>query len=270
MSKSYEIRMGLAMQPLRQPVIRRMIKVLQLPPGSRGLDAGCGLGQQAMLLAQELGPAGRVTGLDTSAELLDYSRGLVEQAGLSDRIALKQGDIAAIPFEDGAFDWVWSCDCVGYAPVDPMPFLREMMRVVRPGGVIAIAAWSSQVMLPGYPRLEARLGATSAGIAPFTYDKDPAGHFLRALGWFNRLGLAQLQAETFAGGCHAPLSQEIRTALAALLEMRWQGAEEELSAEDRAEFARLCTPTSPDFILDSPDYYMLFTYSLFWAVRPAE
>jgi demethylmenaquinone methyltransferase/2-methoxy-6-polyprenyl-1,4-benzoquinol methylase len=53
-----------------------------------------------------------------------------------------------------------------------------------------------------------------------------------------------------------------------LFEMRWPGAAEELPAADRAEFTRLCSPQSPDFILNAPDYYMLFTYTLFRAARP--
>jgi len=52
-----------------------------------------------------------------------------------------------------------------------------------------------------------------------------------------------------------------------LFEMRWEGAQSELSAEDWAEYQRLCQPESPDFILDSPDYYAFFTYSLFYGSK---
>jgi demethylmenaquinone methyltransferase/2-methoxy-6-polyprenyl-1,4-benzoquinol methylase len=55
----------------------------------------------------------------------------------------------------------------------------------------------------------------------------------------------------------------MREALAALLEMRWPGAEGELSESDRAEYLRLSSPDSKDYILDLPDYYAFFTYSLF-------
>ncbi|HUV85678.1 MAG TPA: hypothetical protein VMX79_01035 [bacterium] len=68
---------------------------------------------------------------------------------------------------------------------------------------------------------------------------------------------------------YAPLSSEFREALAALVEMRWPGAEEELTAEKRAEFKRLTQPTSPDFILNAPSYYAFFTYSMFWGRVPA-
>jgi len=66
-----------------------------------------------------------------------------------------------------------------------------------------------------------------------------------------------------AGSVHAPLSDEIRNAMMALLEMRWGDVQAELSHKDWIEFPRLCLPESPDFILNNPDYYAFFTYSLF-------
>ena len=57
-------------------------------------------------------------------------------------------------------------------------------------------------------------------------------------------------------------------ALTALIEMRWMDVEAELSEEDWAEYQRLCMPESPDFVLDLPDYYAFYTYSMFrgWVV----
>ena len=56
--------------PLVEPTVLSAIQALQLPLGSRGLDAGCGIGLQAMLLAKAVGSAGHVTGLDLSPEFL--------------------------------------------------------------------------------------------------------------------------------------------------------------------------------------------------------
>jgi hypothetical protein len=49
----------------------------------------------------------------------------------------------------------------------------------------------------------------------------------------------------------------------ALFDMRWPDVASELTSDDFAEFQRLCLPDSPDFILNLPDYYALFTYSMF-------
>lgn len=50
--------------------------------------------------------------------------------------------------------------------------------------------------------------------------------------------------------------------------MRWPGAEKELSREDRRLYQRITDPSSPEFILDQPDYYAFYTYSLFQAKVP--
>lgn len=244
-------------------MLRSAIQALQLPAGSQGLDAGCGIGLQALLLAEAVGPTGHVTGLDLSPEFLLHAEEMVQRAGLSEHISFREGDVRQLPFDDDAFDWAWSVDLVGYAPMAPLPLVKELARVVKPGGIVAIMAWSSERLLPGYPLLEARLAATSAGIAPFVRGKRPATHYFRALGWFRDAGLEACTAHTFVGDAHGPLAPDTRQALASLFAMRWPGVESELSPGDRAEYQRLCLPESPDYILDHPDYYAFFTYSMF-------
>jgi ubiquinone/menaquinone biosynthesis C-methylase UbiE len=250
--------------PLLEPTICGAIQTLQLPWGSRGLDAGCGIGFQALLLAEAVGPNGHITGLDISPQFLRHAEEIVKRSGLSERISFQEGDIRELPFDDDTFDWAWSSSCVGYAPLEPLPLVQELARVVKPGGTVAIFAWSSETLLPGYPLLEARLDATSSGIAPFVKGKRPELHFLRALGWFRDAGLEEPTARTFAGEAYAPLSEEVRNALVTLFQMRWAGVESELSQQDWAEYQRLCLPESPQFILDHPDYYAFFTCSMFY------
>jgi len=261
-SDTYALKLALS-DLLRKPAIGAAIQALQLPSGSRGLDAGCGIGSHTLLLAEAVAPGGHVTGLDLRPDFLARARETAAKSPLSEYVSFQEGNVSALPFDDNAFDWVWSVDCVGYAPGEPLPLLTELARVVRPGGSVAILGWSSQQLLPGYPLLEARLNATSLGIAPFAKGKSPERHFLRALSWFRDAGLEEPRARTFVGDVHAPLSDEIRRALLSLIEMRWREPRSELSAEDWAEFQRICRPESPDFILDLPDYYAFFTYSLF-------
>jgi len=79
------IQIGIVSNPLRESTLHAMMKALQLPEGSRGLDAGCGIGLQCLLLAEEVGLTGHVTGLDISPEFLLYAEEIVKKAGLSEQ-----------------------------------------------------------------------------------------------------------------------------------------------------------------------------------------
>ena len=255
--------------PLRESILRLAIRFLKLPPGSRGLDAGCGIGLPALLLAEAIGPDGHVTGLDVSPELLLHGEKIVKESGLSGQISFKEGDIHKLPFEDDSFDWVWSSDCAGYPSAEkPVSLLKELARVVKPGGTVALLAWSSQQLLPGYPLLEARLNATCSAVIPCVKGKRPESIFSRGLGWFQEIGFLEPEARTFVDDVQAPLSEEIRTALISLIEMLWGERQPEVSEQDWAEYQRLCLPESPDFILNLPDYCAFFTYSAFWGKVP--
>ncbi|HSL43469.1 MAG TPA: class I SAM-dependent methyltransferase [Anaerolineales bacterium] len=256
--------------PLREPTLRSIIRELELPRGSHGLDAGCGIGLQALLLAEAIGPDGKVYALDLMPELLSYGKELVSKAGFGDRITFHAGDVNCLPFESNSFDWAWSADCIGYPAGDLMPSLQELMRVVKPGGSVILLGWSSQQLLPGYPLLEARLNATCSAYNPFLNGKSPESNFMRALGSFQRMDLNEIEAKTFVGNIQAPLNSGERVALMSLFKMLWGEPQPEVSAEDWAEYTRLCTPGFPDFILDIPDYYAFFTYSVFRGNVPEE
>ena len=248
---------------LREPVIRSAVEALQLPPGSRGLDAGCGIGSHTMLLAEAIAPGGHVTGLDLSPGMLARARETAMGHRLSRHVSFREGDLNRLPFEDDTFDWVWSVDCAGYPARGSVALIRELARVVRTGGIVAVLGWTSQRLLPGYPLLEARWNTISPWIAPLIEGKRPEQHFLRALDWFRAAGLAEPAGRTLAGSVHAPLSADVREAMASLFEMFWGEARSEMSPEDQAEYGRLCEPGSPHFLPDHPGYYAFFTYSLF-------
>ncbi len=249
--------------PLREPTLRSIMAALNLAPGSHGLDVGCGIGLQTLLLAEATSPGGHVAGLDISAELLAYARNRIKSSALADQISFKEGDLNSLPFPADTFDWAWSADCVEYPSGDLLSALKEIVRVVRPGGRVAILAWTSQQVLPGYSLLEAQLNATCSAYAPLLRGKSAASHFTRALRWFAEAGLTETTARTFVGEVQAPLSTECRVALTSLFEMLWGVAPPEAAEADRLEYQRLCQADSPDFILNLPEYYAFFTYTMF-------
>ena len=121
------IQNSLVSNPLRESTIREMIKTLKLPKGSHGLDAGCGICLRCLLLAKEVGHNGHVTGLDILSGMLNRGREIVKEAGMLDRVSFKQGDVSYLSFDDNAFDWVWSSECVGYRPYEPVLLLKELI-----------------------------------------------------------------------------------------------------------------------------------------------
>ncbi len=86
---------------------------------------------------------------------------------------------------------------------------------------------------------------------------------MRALTALRRAGLEELQARTFVADVCAPLKSDEKAALASLIEMLWGTRQPEISDEDWDEYQRLCSPGSPEFILELPDYYGFFTYTVF-------
>ncbi|MBN1812360.1 MAG: class I SAM-dependent methyltransferase [Anaerolineae bacterium] len=253
------------MHRMTEPAVRSAIRALQLPAGSRGLDAGCGVGTHTLWLAKATSPGGHVTGIDISRECLARAEETASKSELAARVSFQYGDIGELPFDDGAFDWAWNADTLWpVAGKDPLPLVRELVRVVKPGGIVAILFWSSQRLLPGYPLLEARLNATCAANFPYTDGTRPELHILRALGWLREVGLNDPQACTFVADIHAPLDDVARDALTGSFQMLWGKAEPEVTPQDWAQFQRLCQPESPDFILNMSNYYAFITYSLFW------
>ena len=189
------------MDPLREPPLLSAIHALQLPTGSKGLDNGCGIGLQVLLLADATQPSGHVTGLDISRPLLAHARRKVGGSPIADRIAFSQGDMRRLPFRDDVLDWAWSVDCAGYPSGNLLPILEETCRVVRPGGSISLLAWSSQQLLPGHAMLEARLNATCSAYAPMLQGEPPLAHFQRALHWYSQAGLVKATCTTLVRRC---------------------------------------------------------------------
>ncbi len=248
---------------IRESLVRLIIKSLNLPEGSLGLDVGCGIGSHTLLLAEAIGKTGNVVGIDLSENQIEFAQTRTESKNFVKQVVFKKGDMNSFQSTEDPFDWAWSMDCVGYAPGNLIDILKSISNSIKPGGNIYILAWSSQQLLPGYPQLEARFNATNAGISPFKNGSSPTNHFLSSLHSFKAAGLENCCAQTFVKDIQAPIDDIEQEALISLFEMRWGTAKSELSESDYIEFKRLCDSKSPDCVLKRPDYYGFFTYTMF-------
>jgi ubiquinone/menaquinone biosynthesis C-methylase UbiE len=120
-------------------VTEAIVQLAAAQPGMGVLDLACGTGEPAISLGSEVGPQGRVTGIDINAELLEVARGRAQQRDLGN-IIFEQADAHALPFADASFDLVTSRFGVMFFD-DIARALGEACRVLRPHGRIALLAW---------------------------------------------------------------------------------------------------------------------------------
>jgi demethylmenaquinone methyltransferase/2-methoxy-6-polyprenyl-1,4-benzoquinol methylase len=113
---------------------RFLVSRLDVGPGARVLDVATGTGAVAAEVVRAHGC--RVTGLDQSPEMLAAARGRLAVAGLDGRVELVQGEAERLPFADASFDALTVTYLLRYV-ADPLATLRELVRVLRPGGTLA-------------------------------------------------------------------------------------------------------------------------------------
>ena len=111
---------------------------LETSSGCRLLDVGCGSGQLALIAAKD---GLEVTGVDIATNSVERARARAQSEGLQARF--EEGDAEALPFEDSSFDVVASLIGAMFAP-RPDLVAKELLRVCKPGGTIAMANWTPQ------------------------------------------------------------------------------------------------------------------------------
>jgi ubiquinone/menaquinone biosynthesis C-methylase UbiE len=114
----------------------RLREALAPAPGKRLLEVGPGTGYYALPVAEWLAPDGTLEIFDIQQEFLDHTLERAGAAGLSNLVAT-QGDAQSLPYEDDRFDGAYLVTVLGEVP-DQLAAMRELARVVRPGGRIVV------------------------------------------------------------------------------------------------------------------------------------
>jgi ubiquinone/menaquinone biosynthesis C-methylase UbiE len=125
----------------------------ELRPGMRVLDVGCGPGSITRGLAERVAP-GEVVGLDMSADVLQLARGEAQARGI-DNLRFERGSAYELPFRDESFDVVFAHQVLQHLR-EPGTAVREMLRVVRSGGLVGVREvdWGTVAYWPADPWID--------------------------------------------------------------------------------------------------------------------
>lgn len=158
-----------------------LIEQAGLKSGERVLDVACGTGAVTRLAASHVGAAGHVTGVDINPGMLNVARSTPTHGA---PVEWKEANAMMLPFPDGRFGAVFCQLGLQYFP-DRVQALREMRRVLMPGGRLVLLVWRGITHSPGYAALtealERHVGPAAASVmqAPFVFGDTPEE--LRAL-----------------------------------------------------------------------------------------
>lgn len=119
----------------------RLVADARMRPGLRVLDLGSGTGYPALLAGEVVGTEGTVVGIDLAESMLAVATRKAKTLGLQ-HVSFRTGDVTSLPFETGSIDAVISRFCLMFLPDIPKA-AKEIARVLKPGGYVAAAVWSS-------------------------------------------------------------------------------------------------------------------------------
>jgi ubiquinone/menaquinone biosynthesis C-methylase UbiE len=125
---------------------RNTINRLDLKPGASVLDVCCGSGASALPAAELVGDGGQVIGIDVAEKLLNLAGAKAQSKGLNN-IEFRVGDMLDTGFADASFDAVVCVFGIFFVP-DIVEAIRELWRVLRPGGKLAITTWGPDFFEP--------------------------------------------------------------------------------------------------------------------------
>ncbi len=141
LSRFYAIIEGIFEKGLRQ----RGLQLLSVTPGVVVLEVGVGTGYSLEEIANSVGDSGKACGLDITPQMLEITRKRLKRTGLIDRVELYEGDARSMPYEDRKFDAVYTACTLELFDTPDIPMvLREIKRVLKPGGRLGVASLTKE------------------------------------------------------------------------------------------------------------------------------
>ena len=248
----------------------RGVRGAALPRGGSVLDVPAGDGFYTTLLARRLAPHGRVVAADLSQAYLGRARARIARHERLAPVEFREADAYDLPFEDATFDAVWCAESL-ISLTDAVKALKEMRRVVKPGGAVLVleADEFHHVILNWPVQLELAVNEAVAAAARADYGSAVALSPARKVrGWLAEAGLVTGPKRTIAADRVAPFGPALRQFLRYRFAETRKTIAPHLSPEDLAAFDVATDRCHPDSILQRPDAELTCLTSLFLARRP--
>jgi ubiquinone/menaquinone biosynthesis C-methylase UbiE len=154
---------------------RRLREILAPGDGERVLEVGPGTGYYALEMAGWLAPSGALDVFDLQQDMLDHTMRGAGERGLTN-ITATQGDARSLPYDDDTFDAAYLVTVLGEIP-DQIPALRELRRVVKPGGRVVVGELMGDPHAVAFRALSSR--AEAVGLRLEQRRGGPLGYFAR-------------------------------------------------------------------------------------------
>jgi ubiquinone/menaquinone biosynthesis C-methylase UbiE len=234
-----------------RPVSERLVELLDPRPGESILEVAAGPGDTGFLAARALGPGGRLVSTDAAPEMVEAARRRAAELGLGEpAVSFAVENMARLSFETASFDGVLSRWGLMLVP-DLEGAAREIARVTRPGGRVAVAVWAHPdendwMTAPGRAALELGLLEPPPPDAPGPFRLSEDGRVVRLL---ERAGLAVETVEDVSITWHAPsleawwdVARDTSRMLTVILEQASDGEASAMRARAERRLGRYLEP----------------------------
>jgi ubiquinone/menaquinone biosynthesis C-methylase UbiE len=136
--------------PDQMLVDQTLLETLAPLPGERLLEAGCGSGVLCRQMARFVAPEGTITGIDISGEMIAAARANAKNEGLDGVLNFEISSGEQMPYPEGYFDAAFAARLLLHVP-EPARVAAEMVRVIRPGGRVALMDWDFDTVAVDHP-----------------------------------------------------------------------------------------------------------------------
>jgi ubiquinone/menaquinone biosynthesis C-methylase UbiE len=251
------------------PELECAVRDLPLPPRARVLDAPCGGGFYTACFARRLGRAGAITAADLSDAYLARAKRAVAAVHPRPAATFVRADVYHLPFEDASFDAAW-CAQSFISLDDPAGALRQLRRVVRPGGVVAVLETDEfhHVLLPWPVGLELVVQKAVQAASQKKYGRRTRlypGRYLRRM--LTAAGLRPRRKKTYAADRQAPFDPGVRRFLELHMHSLTEMIREHLTPDQLSLLDRFVDPDSAECLYRRSDADVTCLNSVYVAER---